>query len=100
MKVGGLESDKIGKRSRILLSRSRSRSPIKKKQNKKKSDGEGGGGVSGGRTAQKWTHDKFQESLQSPEKVDHSPAFGSHWSQIRSERSKERDRRSESSGSR
>jgi len=94
VKVGGMEMERVGeksKRSRILLSRSRSRSPIKKKQKKKPETATGSGG--------KWAHDKFQETLNSPEKLEHSPAFGSHWSQIRSERSKERDRRSDSSGS-
>ena len=95
MKVGGMESENK-RRSRILLSRSKSRSPlrIKEQDRKKKSE------VSPSRTEKKWTHDKFQETLQSPVNVDHSPAFGNHWSQIRSERSKERDRRSDSSGSR
>ena len=95
VKVGGMEMERVGeksKRSRILLSRSRSRSPIKRKQKKKPETATGSGG--------KWAHDKFQETLNSPEKLEHSPAFGSHWSQIRSERSKERDRRSDSSGSR
>lgn len=90
-----MEMERVGeksKRSRILLSRSRSRSPIKRKQKKKPETATGSGG--------KWAHDKFQETLNSPEKLEHSPAFGSHWSQIRSERSKERDRRSDSSGSR
>ena len=90
-----MEMERVGeksKRSRILLSRSRSRSPIKKKQKKKPEAATGSDG--------KWGHDKFQETLNSPEKLEHSPAFGSHWSQIRSERSKERDRRSDSSGSR
>ena len=96
VKVGGMEFENK-RRSRIMLSRSRSRSPLRTKQNKKnfpKTD------VSPSRTEKKWTHDKFQETLNSPGNVDHSPAFGNHWSQIRSERSKERDRRSESSGSR
>ena len=56
VKIGGMESENK-RRSRILLSRSRSRSPLRSKQIKKK------GEVSPSRTEKKWTHDKFQETL-------------------------------------
>merc|ERR550519_1345917 len=39
----------------------------------------------------KWKHDKFMENQLSPKK-EREEAFGSHWSKIRSERSKERER--------
>lgn len=45
----------------------------------------------------RWQHDKFHVGLLTPEKEEDAKAFGSHWSKIRSERSKERDRRSRSS---
>ena len=86
IKVGGMESSS-GKRSRILLSRSRSRTPTKDRSSKSRKK-------SGGRSPDHWRHDKFSDALNpSPEKDE---AFGSHWSQIRSERSKERERQSKS----
>ena len=83
LKVGGMESSS-GKRSRILLSRSKSKSP-KRRRNKSNSS-----------SPKRWRHDKFDkfnDAANTPEKEE---AFGSHWSQIRSERSKERDRQSKS----
>lgn len=76
-KVGGMESHaKQSKRSRILLSRSRSKSPKNRREEGKKS-------------SEKWRHDKFEEAQDDTREA--SPAFGSHWSRIRSERSKERE---------
>ncbi len=45
----------------------------------------------------RWQHDKFHVGLLTPEKEEDAKAFGTHWSRIRSERSKERERRSRSS---
>ena len=45
----------------------------------------------------RWQHDKFHVGLLTPENEEDAKAFGSHWSRIRSEKSKERERRSRSS---
>ena len=98
VKVGGMEStSREGKRGRILLSRSRSRSPRRRRRKSQRSEKE-----SHPRSPDQWRHDKFSESLRSPKKRgdETEPSFGSHWNQIRSERSKERDRKNSRSSSR
>ena len=94
LKVGGMESTTTsGKRSRILLSRSKSRSPARRRNRSGNNRRRGSKSKSG--SPERWSHDKFNASMTSPG-PEKEEAFGSHWSQIRSERSKERDRQSRS----
>ena len=103
LRIGGMESStRDGKRSRILMSRSRSKSPAAGPSNNRKRKSR-----KDSSSPEKWSHDKFDSRDSNAEK-DTSPAsaFGSHWSQNRREKSKEkgsqsrkRSRRRQRSGS-
>ncbi|TRY69580.1 hypothetical protein TCAL_11983 [Tigriopus californicus] len=79
---------------RITQDRQRPRGPRSESQDQIKDKGRKKAG--GSRSPKRWKHDKFTEASPIREKEyskeEDEATFGSHWSRIRSERSKERDR--------
>lgn len=96
---GKMKSDSVGKGSKKSSSVGRGG----KKSDKEKENDEEAKEVKEekkrGSSPEKWKHDKFMETQLSPKK-EREEAFGSHWSKIRSERSKERERNRSQSRSR